>query len=743
MASSRLRFLEEETLILEDKYQDNPRPTSAECKILAERFNVTSEKIRVWFKNRRAKALKKPDNNKRSRTYINSRLASILEETYMNVPIPDRQVREELAAKTGLSTVQVKVWFQNRRAKGKKDSTYDQRRNIEVDKLEDSSDSDKGSGKQIEISSIEDRRTCSEPYNVPQIQANGKVIGHVSSNTTASVSPQQEALGGSQDQQSTVPATHNAFQHTPSYYGPPIHISPMQNNGNPHTNYVPGPQGSNGQYHATHGTFQHTPFYYGPPIHIGTMPNYGNPTVPSHTNYVPGPEGYNRQYQCADAAWQGGYYNYSHVPQLVHYNAPTVGVHSNPANAAHISGANNYNFYYNSQSHQHYASSTQSSENGTAMAQHFNSQQSCNYGMGLVQNINGNEIYNLPGQYPMSVRQNDGSMLQNTETTEPHSLTNVTGAETESLPPFTNNPTLEDLGDLHDVLDQVEVENQPHQMENVDGSRLLSNGLDMPHDTGMIQSEHNINPLAQDDPVTLQVQVDERVAQPQNESTSCQFEEEFPQEETNDVQIDPDIRNTPQDKCENRNGSGILSSGLDMLREIMDGYMMPSEHNVKNVTQDDPGVPQHPLDERGTNGDESVSFQLLENSNANLTGNIQVEPYDDPPHFDINKTSPDRYDNGNPIPTLSEDEIYIRTLLDDSTIEMSDNTSSTNHREPDSNVIPVLKNVNLSADLLGDGVNFVFDLPQPEVGITNTIREIDNEDDDDIRLFLDELIKFK
>ncbi|CAD7089271.1 unnamed protein product [Hermetia illucens] len=720
MASSRLRFLEEETLILEDKYQQNPRPTSAECKILAERFNVTSEKVRVWFKNRRAKVLKKPDNNKRrSRVYINSRLAAILEETYMKVSIPDRQLREDLSLKTGLSTVQVKVWFQNRRAKDKKDSTFDQRRNIEVDALETqlgSSDYHKGDDKQKGGSSIEDRRTFSEPCNAAQIQANGKVTeqsdfrgeDYAPTNTAPYLSPQQETLAGSHSmliqpkyyQHSAAPATHYAFQQAPSYCGQP-----------------------------------------------STIQNYGNPTVPvqTHTNYPYGQQGYNGQHRDV-AAWQGGYHNYFIEPQFRHYNAPIAGVHCNPSNTALNSGDNNYNSYYNSQSH-HYAYPTQSSDNGAGMVQHFNGQQSWN----LVQNINGNQTYNLPGQYPMPVGQrNDGNTLQNVETAKPHYLTNLMGVGTDSSDSLAINPTLDDLDDLLEILDgqtksednitslsESEVDKQLHRMENIGGSELLSNGLDIPHNTGMIQSEHNIDPLTQDDPNTLQVQMDEHVARPQNESVPCQFEEEFVQQETNDDQIHPDDRSIPQDKYENANGFKLVSSCLHILGEIMDGCTIPSE----KVTQDDTGVPQHPLDERGTNGDESVSIQFIEN--ANVVANFQDETCVDQPHLDINETSSDRYDNGNPISTLSEDEIYIQRLLGDGAVELSDNISSTNHCDPDNNVIPVLKKVNLSADLLRDGVNFVFELPQPEVGITNTIREIANEDNNDTGLFLDEFLTFK
>lgn len=76
MASSQLRFLEQETLILEEKFQENSRPTIADCELLANRFGVSTEKIQIWFKNRRAKALKRPIIIKRSR------LAIILEDAY-------------------------------------------------------------------------------------------------------------------------------------------------------------------------------------------------------------------------------------------------------------------------------------------------------------------------------------------------------------------------------------------------------------------------------------------------------------------------------------------------------------------------------------------------------------------------------------------------------------------------------------------------------------------------------------
>lgn len=92
MAFSRLRFLEEETLILEEKFRENPCPTAADYKLLADHFNGTADKIRIWFNNRRAKALRKPDLSKRQRSYINSRLASVLEEAYMRVSISDKQL---------------------------------------------------------------------------------------------------------------------------------------------------------------------------------------------------------------------------------------------------------------------------------------------------------------------------------------------------------------------------------------------------------------------------------------------------------------------------------------------------------------------------------------------------------------------------------------------------------------------------------------------------------------------------
>ncbi|CAD7080335.1 unnamed protein product [Hermetia illucens] len=837
MASSRLRFLEEETLILEDKFQQNPRPTSAECKILAERFNVPQEKVRVWYKNRRAKALKKPDNNKRQRTYINSRLANILEETYMHVSIPDKQVRQDLSLKTGLSTLQVKVWFQNRRAKDKKDGTFDQRRNIEVDTLETQSAGTvggQGYAQQTEGNLIENQRSYSEVCNATQTQANEKVVehpdfnraGYVSSNVGAETHSGSHCmlLKPQDNQQSPVPPTHNAFLHVP----PPIQISTMQNHGNPtlpvqhHTNHSYGQEGysgpcqytdvpgnnatqiqANGQVieypdfsraahvstnvgaethngsHCmllqpqgnlqsvilpTHNAFQHVP----QPILISTMQNSGNPTLPlqSDTNYSYGQQGHSGPYQYTDALGNGAYqqgssepYQYTDVsgngayqnyvvnPQFRHYTSPT--------NAADIAEVNNYNFCHNPQSQQHHDPNT---------VQNFNGRQPWNNGADLVENINDNQNRNSTGPYPMEFGQNGSTILQNIGTAEPNSFTNFAEADAEGFNSFTNNPTLEDLGDLRDILDdttrsegntsQDVADNGLHQVENVYDSELPSNGLEIPRDRGMTQSEHNVNILIQDDPTTSQVLMDEHVAKSghntqnaaQYESVPCQFAErlnptprpESPQDEANVDQLHPDISNTLQDEYNGANDSELWTTGLGIPHDVGDTCITQSEHVIENLTQDDPNVQPDSMGEPGTNVCESVPFQHLENLEDPGADLLLDETGGEQQHLDINNTSPDRYDNLNPIPTLSEDEIFIRRLLGDTALESSDNTRATIQSEYDANVNPILEDLNLSAELLRDGIDFAVELAQPEVDITNMTLGIDNADNNDINLFLGE-----
>lgn len=57
---------------------------------------------------------------KRPRTTITPKQLDVLVLAYNASPKPSRQVREQVAAETGLDMRVVQVWFQNRRAKNKR-----------------------------------------------------------------------------------------------------------------------------------------------------------------------------------------------------------------------------------------------------------------------------------------------------------------------------------------------------------------------------------------------------------------------------------------------------------------------------------------------------------------------------------------------------------------------------------------------------------------------------------------------
>lgn len=64
-------------------------------------------------------------NQKRPRTTITAKQLEILRASYTASSKPSRHVREQLAQETGLDMRVVQVWFQNRRAKDKRQKKED------------------------------------------------------------------------------------------------------------------------------------------------------------------------------------------------------------------------------------------------------------------------------------------------------------------------------------------------------------------------------------------------------------------------------------------------------------------------------------------------------------------------------------------------------------------------------------------------------------------------------------------
>ena len=64
-------------------------------------------------------------NQKRPRTTITAKQLEVLRASYNTSSKPSRHVREQLAQETGLDMRVVQVWFQNRRAKDKRQKKED------------------------------------------------------------------------------------------------------------------------------------------------------------------------------------------------------------------------------------------------------------------------------------------------------------------------------------------------------------------------------------------------------------------------------------------------------------------------------------------------------------------------------------------------------------------------------------------------------------------------------------------
>jgi hypothetical protein len=114
------QFNSNDTDILETFFQEKKYPEMIDLNRLSIKLNMSITKIRIWFRNRRAKAKKNGESISRCVFSLQDNI--LLEHLFSTNMYPTAKQADNLSRKMGVQFTNIKDWFQNRRGKFRKDT---------------------------------------------------------------------------------------------------------------------------------------------------------------------------------------------------------------------------------------------------------------------------------------------------------------------------------------------------------------------------------------------------------------------------------------------------------------------------------------------------------------------------------------------------------------------------------------------------------------------------------------------